>query len=1330
MILSKEARDARIELSDGFNARVKACSSAYKGVESSISALSDLISGILNGNPMGGKGGNCDKESVNVNEETVKFLAEAMVLSYLGYLPNNSNLSDVRAENEKRLVQYKAELEKINGEIESRKNKHERCDTFERQAKVFERDIRNIERVDFQFGWSDIQTYVGSACANLTMSGASDAETESRLTSSLLSGVRNVTPDEYVQNRLYEKDIYMVYLLGLAPVKNYVEEVKAFLHSETAYNSVINNTVINILGVYKYLYQDSFGLRPYNGLLARADKFSFTIDDKNRLSFNKAEMTLFATISQILFDKNMRYNDKKIEVCLDRQFDIRKMVYNSSKLYYYPVKALEYAMGRELTTDLSVRTYRPHVAAIGWETYEQAYVRPQMTDYCEQIAYYALEKCTADHLANANADDIPEFLRPLAKDFSFDSQEFSDIVRDEEKWSAMKIVFIDIDIRKAVERITDSVQRSLCNSACIVSYNNMKGRFNSIALRVVDTTGTLSPNITKDLFDFVTINDKVEFEPADNIVVGKEYEKVKIVYPIYEYRHDFDAALTDAEPLFGYKAVELLTQRGVTIGWDKILIGEDTKGTPIFASLDADDLNLQTQLVHNIIAGSRSGKGVTTMNLLCSALAAKKAIFYIDRKPDMAVMLYEMTKGNMFVVNGGQYVGTNDPRGIFRESEDGDGVAIRGWREAYQSLPEYLKGTLFKENYYSDDGAFGDMVYFRAVLLMFCIIAARVDCKDNPEIYEALGGKRGIVMVFDEYKNWQLFESKYFSADSVFYNKNRITATKDKEFFKLKEDIKSAEIDLSQASDEAKAAKIQLKIESLKRQLQNCIKPINCYCDTLTKKYALTVSKLFSLRDAGLNQNEDRFMDIFLIGQDIETGGYFDKSGTFTTNKDWTYKDSVETRGKSLTRGVLQEIFTNDWTMGYNIAHTEYLHAQDTPENTSPSKKWLTQRKYWCFFKGDTGCEFLEQIKKSLPNGAKFFKTYLVLNNALESDPENPPMVMGEDGKEKESFDYTFVSQCRNRVNEAVPGSKPPMWETVRKKHLTDLFSQDENAEELYEVYLDGYKNGSTGDRQNGNPYWGRLNAGVGFEGLVSMVAQSGGSQFNPELDLKLSLEIGNYVASAMGYDSVRDLLFDFSENGLFSAEDVIMSLKNPGYFKNKEVVLKDYFKKYGFIGEDVEASGEGSQTGGSYGYDNPFLEKNYSDEDFIDPDEQEQAQTGSGSGDDSDGGYGGANTGGNTGGFHFDTTQTIFDDEEEPEYGDEYEYDDEEDAYSDTDSDSDEEYYGGQARLDESSLRMIAETFAENTCFKKSITRQQLGEEKFQSVVDYGMKFLRGCGL
>ena len=63
--------------------------------------------------------------------------------------------------------------------------------------------------------------------------------------------------------------------------------------------------------------------------------------------------------------------------------------------------------------------------------------------------------------------------------------------------------------------------------------------------------------------------------------------------------------------MFGYKAVEMFQRRGVKLGWDKILLGEDIKGTPVFASLlDIDDMPLQRNTVHNMMAGSRAGKGV------------------------------------------------------------------------------------------------------------------------------------------------------------------------------------------------------------------------------------------------------------------------------------------------------------------------------------------------------------------------------------------------------------------------------------------------------------------------------------------------------------------------------------------------------------------------------------------------------------------------------------------------------------------------------------------------------------------------------------------------
>ena len=118
------------------------------------------------------------------------------------------------------------------------------------------------------------------------------------------------------------------------------------------------------------------------------------------------------------------------------------------------------------------------------------------------------------------------------------------------------------------------------------------------------------------------------------------------------------------------------------------------------------------------------------------------------------------------------------------------------------------------------------------------------------------------------------------------------------------------------------------------------------------------------------------------------------------------------------------------------------------------------------------------------------------------------------------------TTQCRDRVNK-VPG----LWNKVRLKHL----KSDEARE----------------DAESGtNMHYDELNEGIGFQGLAAMTKLCNGmGGFNPVEDLGDSLKIANYVAGCMGYSDYKELLFDFSPNGIFSTRDVCSALSDPASY-------------------------------------------------------------------------------------------------------------------------------------------------------------------------------------
>lgn len=995
--------------------------------------------------------------------------------------------------------------------------------------------LKENEGVEFEFGFRNFGSMISSVIELSEGLEKSTNQTVGCMQSCLLSSLRDISLEDYINGDYAGKDIRLVAVLGNKSKSELNEFVMNFIKKDDTVHSFYVDSLEQVLTIYKYLFQDSFGLKPYEGVVSFKDpNHLLLINDRMKLDTKPSARATFDSVRSSL------ENDYDVNEVLDRQFDVKKIITgDSSKPYYYPVKILEYAMGRELTYELSEKVYRNYANNNSWDSYASGYVKPQLEEYFFECIYYSIERHFK--FGGHSSEGVDEF---------FLSDDFAGVLTKKGE-AAVKAYMSSVEMAKSIKADINRLKKTLCTAVLVVKYVNLGSQISSLTLRCVNTTGNLTVNMSRRIFSAFTSNESTKFEDGDIISAGKYVggdSNKPLPYEIIEYRHDFDAALATAEPLFGYKAVEMFQRRGVKLGWDKILLGEDIKGTPVFASLlDIDDMPLQRNTVHNMMAGSRAGKGVMTMNILVSGIASKKPIFYIDRKPDMAVLFYELSQGNMFVVNGGQFMGKNDINGFF----DGNGVgaAIDGWSNAYDSMPEYLRNEVFQTRDYA--GNFGDMVYYRAVMLMMGILMARTELSGRGDIYENLGGKNGIVVIVDEFKNWQEnFEGKFFEPGSgVFGNTHRIKKTFAEQYKKCQDDIKLKEamlgsIDESNPKEAPKAVKLNLEIENLKSKMTELITETMVYCTTVMDKYGDSIKHISEVLSAGFADNEGKVSDVFVIGQHIEIDaidGAQNASGTYPQRDGGDFNVNNDTKGKSLMRGIFNR-FKHDWFMGYNHEKngvtTKYMNAESAG---SASKKWIEDRQYWGY------CYDVDMatLRTSCPSNTTFFKPYLVLNKHFEDDPDNPKTISVADEEGQVTHpDYVFVTQCRDRVNK-VPG----LWNKVRLKHL----KSDEARE----------------DAESGtNMHYDELNEGIGFQGLAAMTKLCNGmGGFNPVEDLGDSLKIANYVAGCMGYSDYKELLFDFSPNGIFSTRDVCSALSDPASYAASVDKRLPLFVKYGFMG-------------------------------------------------------------------------------------------------------------------------------------------------------------------
>lgn len=1028
------------------------------------------------------------------------FIAKVSLLAYFQKFDNDKRL--YRGYNKKAEEFSEADFFGDLGEEESKAEENLR-----KAESKFDYDI------DYKFGFDILFEYIESVIELVRNRETSKDLVEQTVTANLLANIRDVSVEEYLTGGYIDKDIQLVALLGEEEPVNTFEKVMDFIKTDNNYKSTYTMTVDCILGTYKYLLQDGFGLRPYIGVLSLSDGKCHVITESNRLGVLSGSETAFQTVAYKLS------NYYKVAERSDRQYDIKGIVNGDNSVKYFPNKLLEYSQGRILTYNLAEKIYKTYEKADSWEHYSEGYVAEQVDRLVCEAIYYAMEK----HF---------DFSTLGVSEESFTSEEFM------KAWGTKaEILLSSVEMKSAVDTEVRKVMRSMCTGCVVVAYNNLGGTINSIKLRIVDVDNNLSRSLTKVLFGSLSPNPSIQYEDGYDVTEGRFMSdgSTRLPFKIIEYAHDFNAGLTNAEPLFGYKAVELFKARGIPIVWEKILLGEDRKGTPMFASIaDKDDLPMQANAVHNIIAGSRSGKGVMTMNLLASGLACGKAIFYIDKKPDMSILFHELTGGNMFIVNGGAYKSSNDPRGLMPNGC----IAMDRFQQALSVAPSYIKG-LFSENY---DGMIGDYVYFRAVLFTMGILMARTNLANN-EVYNSLGGDTGIIIVVDEFLSWQeKFENLYLHASSEkgFGNANRIKGRTREQYKKIKNDIKVTQAKLGMEDIKAdKKLQLQLDLETKTEKLKEIVTEKQAYCTTAMEKFLESMRYMSNILIAGFRDKEERISDIFVIGQKIDINGC--SANAYTLTADGSYASNVDTKSNSLMRGMFDS-FSHDWFMGYNKERSSYMGATG-----GTAKKLLSEElRYFAYCQGE-----METIRKEAPSGTRYFKPYLVLNNNFEDDPKDPKKMM-VNGELVEDPDYQYVSQCRYTVNKAVPGAN--MWEKVRLKHL------------------------ATEDTSYGN-----LNDGIGFLGLARLTRESnGGGDFNPRQDLSKSKEIADFVAQRMGYADYYDMLFDFTPNGLFSVEDIVKAIQNPASFQDVNARLP-IFAEFGFIGGGIEETEDLDYSDSSY---------------------------------------------------------------------------------------------------------------------------------------------------
>lgn len=186
----------------------------------------------------------------------------------------------------------------------------------------------------------------------------------------------------------------------------------------------------------------------------------------------------------------------------------------------------------------------------------------------------------------------------------------------------------------------------------------------------------------------------------------------------------FDAKKFALEPLFSYQAYDKFVENGGKVSLNKVIIGRSLDGSDVLFPLSSNDAR-----VVGIFAGSGSGKGVMTLGLLSAIIANKSPFIYLDYKPDMAALLWDIELE--FRSKGIKRSDGKDPKILAIDAKkDMDSCnPVRKHRFA-ESLPSYLSTI--------PSGVFSVLPYVKLLQLYYLLGGIRTQVENKPDFGGAM----------------------------------------------------------------------------------------------------------------------------------------------------------------------------------------------------------------------------------------------------------------------------------------------------------------------------------------------------------------------------------------------------------------------------------------------------------------------------------------------------------------------------------------------------------------------------------------------------------------
>ena len=319
-----------------------------------------------------------------------------------------------------------------------------------------------------------------------------------------------------------------------------------------------------------------------------------------------------------------------------------------------------------------------------------------------------------------------------------------------------------LDITNAMDPVMDNLQKCILVSNLKISKSPESTKFVSMKVKVLAPEGadedSRVESIRKGVLDAVAESTDKEIKKKGKTIAEHDGRYIEITFVA-------DQVQDNVFPLFAYKALDALHEQNKEFkpGINSVLLGKDSNGRLLKAG---ERINFNNTFTHYILAKSRAGKGVMTLNILAGCMDGVTPLAYADNKPDMLSLL-RWINPNVYGINGEalNYGGGND---LFNQFENINSEV--NW----DNVPEYLVKNGYVGGSYE---GVGNIFYLRFMMLTMGIIIARVDTRQFRDI---LGGEHGITVVFDEFANTTTtFKNLCSMWNTKLAPKNQIKAVKD-----------------------------------------------------------------------------------------------------------------------------------------------------------------------------------------------------------------------------------------------------------------------------------------------------------------------------------------------------------------------------------------------------------------------------------------------------------------------------------------------------------------------------------------------------------------------